>query len=51
MTGKELYALYVAAMDKNGILIDEWDDLYDRDRVAWDDVATALAEQPEEARS
>lgn len=38
-TGEELYKTYRERMDELGVEVDEWKDLEDRDRDAWDFVA------------
>lgn len=43
MSGQELYNMYVEAMAAEGCVLDEWEQLGDIDRNAWDKVALQLA--------
>lgn len=42
MTGKELYERWAAALAKQDVGTDGWDDLDETDRIAWNEVAGSL---------
>lgn len=42
MNGDELYERYVAAMAARNVLTDEWEELDEMDKEAWNEIAAGL---------
>lgn len=39
MSGRDLYALYVAGHENRNFSVDAWEELHERDREVWDEMA------------
>ena len=46
MTGEELYMMYVEAMLEQSVGVDEWSQLEESDRAAWNAIAAQVQLNP-----
>lgn len=42
MSGEELYIMYLDAMNDEGVGVDEWQDLEESDKAAWNAIASKV---------